>query len=350
MHPGHALVQNLNTRGYLCGGCKTDGIGTNLGCESCNFHMHDFCSNCPTILSSFLHPEHPLSLMISNTQYPAPPRICDVCGDTVEGLFYWCETCNFDVHPLCTQFPQSLSHAVHYPHRLMFQKSYKDAPCCVCGGICDSWRYRCGHCDGFDIHVDCVAESYDAKSYDTTTRRLPPSAGLYTYGGVDCTVNSYNMYKPPSPCVNHQTTYVGDPCGVNTYSMYNYYGVIPHSTYANQPNNQMPIGTNSHNMCHACSGSASGTYQNGMPLNINSYNMHCPFNGLPNPCSMYKFQNGAPFNSIPQNHHGDTSHQAPAQTGPAQCQGSGKLGKKIFRIVSTLTLGVISNVIFGAIF
>lgn len=361
MHQGHALVQNLNTIGYSCGGCKTDGIGTNFGCAPCSFHMHEFCSNCPMILSSFLHPEHPLSLMISNTLSMAPPRICDVCGDTVEGLFYSCQTCNFNVHPLCTQFPQSLLHAVHYPHRLMFQKSYKDAPCCVCRGVCDSWRYRCGYCDGFDVHVDCVAESYDAKSYDTTTntttRRLPPRAGLYTYGGVDSTANSYNRYKPP--CANHQTTltydqynpYVGVPSGVNTYNMYNSLGVIPHGAYAYQPNKpygEMPIGTNSHNMCHSCTGSTSGTHQTGMSPNINSYNVHNPnlydmyYPCNTNPCSMYNPQNGASFNSTPQQVQ---NHQAPAQG-----QGLGKLGKKIFGIVSTLTLGVISNVIFGAMF
>ncbi|KAK1365441.1 hypothetical protein POM88_041002 [Heracleum sosnowskyi] len=211
MHQGHALVQNLNTIGYCCGGCKTDGIGTNFGCAPCSFHMHEFCSNCPMILSSFLHPEHPLSLMISNTLSMAPPRICDVCRDTVEGLFYWCQTCNFSVHPLCTRFPQS--HAVHYPHHLMFQTG------------------------------------------------MPPN------------INSYNVHNP------------------NLYYMY-------------------------------------------YPCNTN-------------PCSMYNPQNGASFNSTlqhVQNHHGDTSHQAPAQG-----QELGKLGKKIFGIVSTLTLGVISNVIFEAI-
>ena len=76
MHQGHALLQIHNTQDYLCGGCKTNGEGTNFGCEPCNFHMHDFCTNCPKILSSFLHPQHPLSLMTSNTQYAAPPRIC----------------------------------------------------------------------------------------------------------------------------------------------------------------------------------------------------------------------------------------------------------------------------------
>ncbi|KAJ0088002.1 hypothetical protein Patl1_31792 [Pistacia atlantica] len=29
-------------------------------------------------------------------------RICDVCRDGVEGLFYRCKECEFDVHPLCT--------------------------------------------------------------------------------------------------------------------------------------------------------------------------------------------------------------------------------------------------------
>ena len=88
MHQGHALLQIHNTQDYLCGGCKTNGEGTNFGCESCNFHMHDFCSNCPKILSSFLHPQHPLSLMISNTQFLAPPRICDVCEETLSRVCF----------------------------------------------------------------------------------------------------------------------------------------------------------------------------------------------------------------------------------------------------------------------
>ncbi|MBA0601371.1 hypothetical protein Gorai_004551, partial [Gossypium raimondii] len=31
--------------------------------------------------------------------------VCDLCGNHVEGLFYWCKLCEFDAHTLCTQLP-----------------------------------------------------------------------------------------------------------------------------------------------------------------------------------------------------------------------------------------------------
>ncbi|WOH10269.1 hypothetical protein DCAR_0729736 [Daucus carota subsp. sativus] len=297
MHQGHPLLQGINTEGYLCGGCKTSGYGLNFGCTPCNFHMHEFCSNCPKILSSFLHPGHPLSLTISSPQNTAPPGICDVCEDTVEGLYYCCQTCHFNVHPLCTQFPRSLPrpHAVHSLHHLMFQKPYKDAPCHVCGAVCNSWnwRYRCGHCDGFDVHLQCLA-----KPHNKITRPQPPYRPLFA---------------------NVQTT---SP-----------YGGVPHGIYAHQPNNlygQMPVGA---------------------PLNMNSsivYNPDHPFNGVPcntNTCSTC---NQAPFHSNSQHTH---IHQAPAQAeaAPAQGQGRRRLGREIFHILTSVTNGVVSSLLADAI-
>ncbi|KAL1804202.1 hypothetical protein ACET3Z_032849 [Daucus carota] len=270
--------------------------------------------------------------MTSNTQYAAPPRICDVCEDTVEGLFYWCQTCEFSVHPLCTQFPPSLRHAVHLSHPLMFQKSYKDAYCCVCNtAVCSYfWRYRCGCCDGFDVHVECAALLHipheQSSSDDTTSRRLPPWAGLYTYGGVSSAVNSQNMYHQTTPPYHMYNPYGG------VSSMHNFYG---HGMYAQQPHQfygQMP---------HCA-------YPN-----MNSYYMYNPSIGLPyytNPHNMY---NGAPpcdLNSQPsQIHHGDTSHQGQAHNGQNSPAGAQKFGKMVFKIVANLTLGVMSNVIFGAL-
>ena len=245
------------------------------------------------------------------------------------------------MHPLCTQFPPSIRHVVHLSHPLVFQKSYTDAYCCVCNTTIRSyfWRYRCGCCDGFDVHVECVAlhithevhvecgalhiPHEQLTSDDTTSRRLPPWAGLYTYGGVSSAVNSQNIYHQTTPPCHVYNPYGGVP------SLHNLYG---HGMYAQQPHQfygQMPHYINPYyNMCNPSVG---------LPYYTNPHNM---YNEAP-PCDLNS-QNG-------QIHHGDTSHQGQAnngQNGPARVQ---KIGKKVFKIVASLTLGVVSNVIFGAL-
>ncbi|XVF55198.1 hypothetical protein PTKIN_Ptkin06aG0017600 [Pterospermum kingtungense] len=55
-------------------------------------------------------------------------RVCDLCVDPVEGLFYRCKLCEFDVHPLCTQLPEHVRHVMHKDHPLRLQRSVP-APC-----------------------------------------------------------------------------------------------------------------------------------------------------------------------------------------------------------------------------
>ena len=114
--------------------------------------------------------------------------------------------------------------------------------------------------------------------------------------------------------------------------MHNFYG---HGMYAQQPHQLY------------------GQMQHCAYPNMNSYYMYNPSIGLPyytNPHNMY---NGAPpcdFNSQPsQIHHGDTSHQGQAHNGQNSPAGAQKFGKMVFKIVANLTLGVMSNVIFGAL-
>nr|XP_009609510.1 uncharacterized protein LOC104103312 [Nicotiana tomentosiformis] len=113
-HPEHSLTEYDSNTGYLCDGCKIPGIGKRYRCHGCEFDLHEYCGTCPTILSSFMHPYHSLKLVVrkpqGNRQFD---RICNVCCDSVEGLFYRCEICEFDVHPLCTQLPETLRHVLH---------------------------------------------------------------------------------------------------------------------------------------------------------------------------------------------------------------------------------------------
>nr|XP_016440808.1 PREDICTED: uncharacterized protein LOC107766525 [Nicotiana tabacum] len=112
-HPEHLLtIYNSNTE-YECDGCYMPGIGKRYCCHGCNFDLHEYCGLCPPFLSSFMH-SHQLKLTILEPQADSElVGFCDVCCDPVEGIFYRCNRCNFDVHPLCTQLPRTLRHALH---------------------------------------------------------------------------------------------------------------------------------------------------------------------------------------------------------------------------------------------
>ncbi|XP_073275319.1 protein VACUOLELESS GAMETOPHYTES-like [Primulina huaijiensis] len=155
-HPGHSLTPIDNDREYLCDGCKTMGSGKRFRCiVGCDFDMHEYCRTCPRKLSNFMH-QHELSLVMRKAESQRQvDRICNVCLDPVEGLFYRCKECEFDVHPLCTQLPQQLHHALHKAHFLTLKSSKTPGFCAVCKGACSGWRYRCGACN-FDIHLECV--------------------------------------------------------------------------------------------------------------------------------------------------------------------------------------------------
>ncbi|XP_059649931.1 protein VACUOLELESS GAMETOPHYTES-like [Cornus florida] len=156
-HPGHGLVKLHAETDYLCDGCNTPGVGTRYHCNSCDFDLHDYCGTCPQTLTSFMH-SHPLTQVLRKPQATRHThRVCDVCGDELQKLFYRCKDCDFDVHPLCTQLPQYMQHASDPLHPLSLQtpSSLVRTWCFVCGGSCTSWRYRCGVC-GIDIHFNCV--------------------------------------------------------------------------------------------------------------------------------------------------------------------------------------------------
>ncbi|TMW83913.1 hypothetical protein EJD97_000477 [Solanum chilense] len=158
LHPNHSLTLFDSNTKYVCEGCKTLGIGKRFNCPECDFDLHEYCGTCPMNLSSFLHSYHSLKLVTrmphGNRQLD---RICNVCCDSIEGLFYRCNTCEFDVHPLCTLLPQTLRHVLHEEHPLRLLSFSESRTCVICKGACNafSWRCRCALCD-FDIHMECM--------------------------------------------------------------------------------------------------------------------------------------------------------------------------------------------------
>ncbi|XP_004142190.1 uncharacterized protein LOC101223041 [Cucumis sativus] len=184
-HPNHPLQLHSDDRhDYICGGCKTSGSGSRFRCHSCNFDLHDYCANCPEkLISSSIH-HHPLTLVLRKPDGARlNQRICDICRDAVDGLFYRCKDCDFDAHPLCTQLPKTLHHLIDNKHALNLQKP-PSGGCAVCKKDCSSnWVYGCQICRVY-IHFDCLLEPYDS----------PPSQ--QPSGGVRGTSSSRGIPPP----------------------------------------------------------------------------------------------------------------------------------------------------------
>ncbi|KAK7339721.1 hypothetical protein VNO77_20402 [Canavalia gladiata] len=158
-HQGHPLTYFATNTQFLCDGCKKLGNGNRYRCSTCDFDLHEHCATCPTTLASFMHPMHQLTLVLRKPQGARHhERVCNVCGTFVNGLFYRCKVCDFDVHPLCIQLPQHTRHPLHPHHVLRLQPlpgPSSSGWCMVCKTTsCNSWSYRCEICN-VEIHLKC---------------------------------------------------------------------------------------------------------------------------------------------------------------------------------------------------
>ncbi|KAF8101891.1 hypothetical protein N665_0201s0198 [Sinapis alba] len=277
----HPLTEFNNAGDFICDGCKTYGSGKTYRCEPCNYDLHDYCATCPLTLPTFIHPKHELSLVVRKQQSTRQnERACDICNESVEGLFYRCKLCEFDVHPLCTQLPQHVRHVLHPDHHLEFRLGGA-SPCMVCYNPCQSWRYKCELCR-FDIHMECILAVCNTSPSDQAEASGTKSRGLKPQGGQ------------PSWSTPWQQPHMGYPYG------YGPMGQQPHFGYS---------------------------YNAFGPMGQQPYH-HQSFNN-------FSYMNG--FNTNPG--------QVPA-AGADQKPSPGK-GWKMFTIASKLTVGVVSNALFG---
>ncbi|CAH8392631.1 unnamed protein product [Eruca vesicaria subsp. sativa] len=277
----HPLTEFNSVGDFICDGCKTYGSGKTYRCEPCNYDLHDYCATCPLTLPTFLHPKHELNLVVRKQQSTRQiERACDICNESVEGLFYRCKLCEFDVHPLCTQLPQHVRHVLHPAHHLEFRLG-GDSPCMVCYNPCQAWRYRCELCK-FDIHMECVLAVCNTSPPDKTGASDTKSKGFNPQGGQ------------------------GQPSWSGQWQQ-------PHMGY---PYGYVPMGQPPHF---------------GYPYNGFGHMGQQPYH----PQNFNNFSNG--FNT--------NSGQVPA-AGADQKPPPGK-GWKMFTIASKLTLGVVSNALFG---
>ena len=132
----------LGTTYYVCNKYKGD------------FSLHESCAGSAPRIYDYLHPDHPLSLLLRPTN-TSPVRFrCNACRGDCCDLTYRCELCDFNLHVECTGQVPTIKYENHRHLLLFVLKMGAEAKCNACGNTCDSLILRCPQCD-FNLHVQC---------------------------------------------------------------------------------------------------------------------------------------------------------------------------------------------------
>uniref|UniRef100_A0A7C9EPQ4 Zinc finger PHD-type domain-containing protein n=1 Tax=Opuntia streptacantha TaxID=393608 RepID=A0A7C9EPQ4_OPUST len=154
---------------FTCSHCHNKGYSLlRYQCEegegACHSQMHFVCAVSPTLLLSFLHPDHVLEF---KTRHHL--KNCAVCnhGGKLNARVYVCEECDFFVHPDCAQRRQYFQFSLHEEgHTLVYQELADDqnqqakAICRACDRECKHWSYTCHVCPGVHFHRECIVKYY----------------------------------------------------------------------------------------------------------------------------------------------------------------------------------------------
>ncbi|KAH9302740.1 hypothetical protein KI387_014323 [Taxus chinensis] len=163
-HSQHALNMAHQPYLYICNGCKEPGAGpryrlhtqSEVRCNQCDFNIHEFCSKAPATLT---HPYHTQHQLIFHKKPSAHNKSkCFVCGKATNGFAFRCSTCNFCLHPCCSQLPAILFVKAHPQHTLkLLPGSLDGSPytCNFCKKRGTTWVYCCAAC-GFYLHALCA--------------------------------------------------------------------------------------------------------------------------------------------------------------------------------------------------
>ncbi|CAK9143409.1 unnamed protein product [Ilex paraguariensis] len=97
------------------------------------------------------HPEHLLELGRSSNIYSG--NLCHCCNMDSNGLFYWCQTCEFPVDIKCAFLPSTIKHESH-KHPLV-QTEGSHHVCKSCDYKSSSFIFRCDTCN-FNLDYNCA--------------------------------------------------------------------------------------------------------------------------------------------------------------------------------------------------
>ncbi|KAL3832894.1 hypothetical protein ACJIZ3_007630 [Penstemon smallii] len=92
-------------------------------CRGCNFYLHKLCFDFPQSIQSKSHPIHSLGLLYP----PYCKGDCDACGESCNGFTYNCNICNYNIHANCSNLLESKPEddCAHYFKKFMENKLSK---------------------------------------------------------------------------------------------------------------------------------------------------------------------------------------------------------------------------------
>ncbi|KAG6702130.1 hypothetical protein I3842_07G018900 [Carya illinoinensis] len=164
-HPGHPkhdpLTLMKTNLGDQCDNCRTRQ--TNLfhqhrsymyTCSLCKFHLCIQCASFSLTTKVGIH-DHPLTLIQKLFQFT-----CDQCEKEGNGMFYFCVSCSFMVHPECTLLPLVVQppsiKAEFHDHSMTLARKLISFTCDACGKKGRGMFYFCDVCS-FVTHLDCAS-------------------------------------------------------------------------------------------------------------------------------------------------------------------------------------------------
>lgn len=148
---------------YNCDLCLKEGHGQHYHCTSCrDFDLHPACARITTEIKSFAHPH---GLVLQPPYSRGSNAMCDGCLECLGGSqwVYRCSVgCDFDLHALCSKLAQKICHPLHPEHELDLTilqniRASNNVTCdgCECRIDPSELVYYCDDCE-FGLHPLCA--------------------------------------------------------------------------------------------------------------------------------------------------------------------------------------------------
>ncbi|XP_030958019.1 uncharacterized protein LOC115979997 [Quercus lobata] len=158
-HEHHLKLTDEVPKNKICDGCVRAILTPSFySCveSNCSFFLHISCTKLPKIKQHPLH-QHPLTLT-----YPRYGFGCDVCGQSCNGLRYFCQRCYFELDVQCSLASKTLTHACH-KHPLYLSITNNRQKCSICGS--EKYQvFRCTTCE-FVLDFKCATLPQTAWCY-----------------------------------------------------------------------------------------------------------------------------------------------------------------------------------------
>lgn len=152
-----ALIEKLDSDNIYCFACGKGGLEPTYVCNKIkrDFSLHKSCAGFASKIYDYLHPKHPLSLLLRPTNHTTQVEYrCNACCGDCSGLTYRCDLCDFNLHVECTEQVPTIKYESHEHLLLLVENLSGEAKCNGCDKSCDSSVLRCPQCD-FNLHVQC---------------------------------------------------------------------------------------------------------------------------------------------------------------------------------------------------